>query len=127
MAYIEFENVKKEYQTGDVKVTAVEHCSFAIEKGELAVILGPSGAGKTTVLDVYKRQMLYTPDIRRSVIGCCAKKQIIVVAIRILSLIHISQEVRQDSFRQIIKMFSLLVIVLPVWCLEIGIWMYLWE
>ena len=31
MAYIEFENVKKEYQTGDVKVTAVEHCSFAIE------------------------------------------------------------------------------------------------
>ena len=38
-----------------------------------------------------------------------------------------AQEVRQDSFRQIIKMFSLLVIVLPVWCLEIGIWMYLWE
>ncbi len=52
MAYIEFENVKKEYQTGDVKVTAVEHCSFAIEKGELAVILGPSGAGKTTVLNL---------------------------------------------------------------------------
>lgn len=38
-----------------------------------------------------------------------------------------AQEVRQDSFQQIIKMFSLLVIVLPVWCLEIGIWMYLWE
>jgi ABC-type antimicrobial peptide transport system, ATPase component len=52
MSLIEFENVKKEYRIGDVKITAVENCSFAIEKGEFVVILGPSGAGKTTILNI---------------------------------------------------------------------------
>ena len=52
MAFIEFKNTKKEYKTGDVTITAVDSCSFAIEKGELAVILGPSGAGKTTILNL---------------------------------------------------------------------------
>ncbi len=52
MSFIEFKNIKKEYQTGDVTITAVENCSFSIEKGELVVILGPSGAGKTTVLNL---------------------------------------------------------------------------
>jgi putative ABC transport system ATP-binding protein len=52
MAFIEFENIKKSYTTGDVTITAVENCSFSIEKGELVVILGPSGAGKTTVLNL---------------------------------------------------------------------------
>ena len=51
MAFIEFKDVKKEYQ-GEVKVLAVDHCSFSIEKGELVVILGPSGAGKTTILNM---------------------------------------------------------------------------
>lgn len=52
MAFIEFDQVKKEYQTGDVVIKAVEDCSFSVEEGELVVILGPSGAGKTTVLNL---------------------------------------------------------------------------
>ena len=52
MPQIEFKNIKKEYIVGDVQIKAVENCSFSIEKGELAVILGPSGAGKTTVLNM---------------------------------------------------------------------------
>lgn len=52
MAFIEFQQVTKEYVMGDVKVPAVENCSFSVNKGELVVILGPSGAGKTTVLNL---------------------------------------------------------------------------
>lgn len=52
MAFIEFKNMKKEYNIGDVTITAVKDCSFSIDKGELVVILGPSGAGKTTVLNL---------------------------------------------------------------------------
>lgn len=49
---IKFKDIKKEYHVGDVKITAVENCSFEIEKGDLVVILGPSGAGKTTILNL---------------------------------------------------------------------------
>ncbi len=52
MSLIEFRDIKKEYHVGDVAITAVKDCSFTIEKGELVVILGPSGAGKTTVLNL---------------------------------------------------------------------------
>lgn len=52
MALIEFENIKKQYVIGDMKIAAVDNCSFSIDKGELVVILGPSGAGKTTVLNL---------------------------------------------------------------------------
>lgn len=52
MAKIELKGIKKEYKLGEVKIKAVEDCSFMIEKGELVVILGPSGAGKTTILNL---------------------------------------------------------------------------
>ncbi len=52
MAYIEFKNVVKEYKMGEVKIRALDNTDFEIEKGELVVIVGPSGAGKTTALNI---------------------------------------------------------------------------
>ena len=52
MSYIEFENVDKEYKMGEVIIKALDNTNFEIEKGELVVIVGPSGAGKTTTLNI---------------------------------------------------------------------------
>ncbi len=52
MAYIEFNNVVKTYGTGEAEIHALNGATFAVEKGELAVILGASGAGKTTALNI---------------------------------------------------------------------------
>ena len=52
MAYREFKNVVKEYTMGDNKIRALDNANFEINKGELVVIVGPSGAGKTTALNV---------------------------------------------------------------------------
>ena len=50
--FISLEKVKKDYQAGEVTVTALHDVSFAIEKGEICVIVGESGAGKTTLLNI---------------------------------------------------------------------------
>ena len=50
--YIQLEKVSKIYGTKEVKIIAVDEISFNISKGEFAVIVGPSGAGKTTVLNI---------------------------------------------------------------------------
>ena len=50
--FVVFDNVCKYYQMGETRIAASDHVSFTIEKGEFCVILGPSGAGKTTVLNM---------------------------------------------------------------------------
>lgn len=52
MAYIEFKNVCKDYTMGEVTIHALMNTNLSIEKGELVVIVGPSGAGKTTALNI---------------------------------------------------------------------------
>ena len=52
MSYIEFNHIVKEYATGGEAIRALDDASFVVEKGELAVILGASGAGKTTALNI---------------------------------------------------------------------------
>ena len=52
MAFVEFRDVRKVYTMGEVKVAAVDGMTFAIEQGELVVVVGPSGSGKTTLLNM---------------------------------------------------------------------------
>ena len=52
MSFIEFESVYKRYQTGEIVITAADGVSFKIEKGEFCLIVGASGAGKSTVLNL---------------------------------------------------------------------------
>ena len=52
MPYIALDHVVKRYRMGEVTITAADDITFTIEKGEFAVIVGPSGAGKTTVLNI---------------------------------------------------------------------------
>ena len=51
-SFVVFDDVSKIYQMGEVTIPAVNHISFSVEKGEFVVIVGPSGAGKTTVLNM---------------------------------------------------------------------------
>ncbi len=52
MSFIELRDVVKTYKMGEVEIKAVDNISFPIEKGEFVVVVGPSGAGKTTVLNI---------------------------------------------------------------------------
>ena len=52
MSYIEFDKITKIYQVGEQSIQAVDGASFVVEQGEFAIILGASGAGKTTALNI---------------------------------------------------------------------------
>ena len=51
-AYIEFQDVKKVYQMGEVSIEALAGVNFTIDQGEFVVIAGASGAGKSTILNI---------------------------------------------------------------------------
>lgn len=51
-SFVEFKNVKKTYDMGEVVIKAVDDVSFSIDKGEFVIVLGASGAGKTTILNL---------------------------------------------------------------------------
>ncbi|MEQ8154083.1 MAG: ABC transporter ATP-binding protein [Clostridiaceae bacterium] len=51
-SFVEFKNVKKSYDMGEVVIKAVDDVSFSIDKGEFVIVLGASGAGKTTILNL---------------------------------------------------------------------------
>jgi len=51
-SFVELKNVKKTYDMGEVSITAVDDVSFSIEKGEFVIVLGASGAGKSTILNL---------------------------------------------------------------------------
>ena len=74
-AYIEFQNVKKIYQMGEVQIEALSGVDFSIEKGEFVVIAGASGAGKSTILNILGGMDSVSSG-----------------TIYVLSLIHISRE-----------------------------------
>ena len=54
--FVTLKDVKKIYQMGEVEIMAAAGIDFEIKKGEFAVVVGPSGAGKTTVLNILRSE-----------------------------------------------------------------------
>lgn len=116
MAYIEFNHITKEYGTGDASIKALDNAYFSVEQGELAVILGSSGAGKTTALNIlggmdvptsgqilvdgnditkYKKKQLV--GYRRNDIGFVFQFYNLVPNLTALENVELAAQVRKDS------------------------------
>ena len=63
MSFIEFKDVKKIYQMGEVEISALGGVNFEIEKGEFVIIAGASGAGKSTILNILGGMDFHTSGI----------------------------------------------------------------
>lgn len=117
MAYIEFNHVVKEYTSEGVAIRALDDASFSVEKGELAVILGASGAGKTTALNIlggmdtvtsgdvmvdgepiskYDHKQLV--GYRRADIGFVFQFYNLVPNLTALENVELAAQIRRDSF-----------------------------
>lgn len=117
MSLIEFKNVSKEYGK-EIKIKALDNCSFTIEKGEFIVVLGPSGAGKTTILNLlggmdnptsgtiivnekditkYNRKQLVL--YRRNMIGFVFQAYNLISNLTALENIELANHIKKDALK----------------------------
>jgi putative ABC transport system ATP-binding protein len=79
MALIEVNHVSKRYRMGEVVTTALDDVSFEVERGEFVVVVGPSGAGKTTVLNLIGGMDTVSAGSIRvdgNVVSACSQRQL---------------------------------------------------
>lgn len=80
MSFITFNEVKKTYKSGEIEVDAVKGVNFSIEQGEVVIIVGPSGAGKTTILNMLGGMDTVTSgeiQMGNALVSSFSKKQLI--------------------------------------------------
>ena len=113
-AYITFDNIAKHYHSADVVTRALDGASFTIEQGELAVILGPSGAGKTTALNILGGMDTATSgkllvEYRRYDIGFVFQFYNLVANLTALENIELANQMKKDSMDagEILKLVGL--------------------
>ena len=93
MSYIEFKNVCKDYKMGEVVIHALSNANLNIEKGELVVIVGPSGAGKTTALNILGGM----DNVRREDIGFVFQFYNLVQNLTAIENVELATQICKDS------------------------------
>lgn len=126
--YVRFNEVCKQYKMGDVEITASDKVSFSIEKGEFVVVVGPSGAGKTTVLnilggmdqadsgevwvdevDISKKSLRELTFYRRDEVGFVFQFYNLVPNLTALENVELATEIKKDSYdpKEVLEMVGL--------------------